>query len=180
LDKHLFIKNKNELQISNKTPDTFVSNAGDLYTWIWITAADPVRVLALRNTKNVLESIRDPKPISFDTHSKFISTYDQRDRVDFVCIHHLSGDYIGSVNINRTLYGYELGKYIGNPDYLGRRLALPMTKSFLIYVASHFKPPLNIVAVTRIENERNIRLNKNLGFVIVGIVDSRYYLMKKK
>ncbi len=179
MGRSLFLENKNDLQISNKTPDTFVSDAGDLYTWIWITAADPDRVLALRNAKNVLEKVRDAEPISFEAHGKFISTYSQRNRVDFVCIHHLSGDYIGSVNINRTQHGYELGKYIGNKDYLGKHLALPMTKSFLIYVSNYFKPPPTIVAVTRTDNDKNIRLNKKLGFKIVGIVDSMYYLMKK-
>ncbi len=68
----------------------------------------------------------------------------------------------------------ELSKYIGNEKYLGKGYALEATDTLINYAFSNIGIDY-IYAITRSDNEKNIKLNLKLGFKIYELPDSMDY-----
>ncbi len=173
-----FILAKKKLILSGNVPDTFALLNGDVYSWVWITCADAQKLLEIRNAPHVLEKMRNQTTISIDVHNNFLKNYLEMERVDFVCVHRASGNYVGGFNMSKTSYGYEIGKYIGDQKYLGQGLAVAMCNSFLEYVNVNLKFIDRVVAVTKITNHININLNFKIGFKIKKLIENEYWLME--
>jgi len=172
-----FLKIKNSLMDGHITPNKFLGSNGENFIFIWLPTANDSKLLEIRNAEHVLKEIKNSLPIALDTHKRFKINYPLIDRLDFICLHELSGDYIGGINIAKTRHGYEMGKYIGNQKYLGLGLAYSMSCSFIEYIKVNIGHLEEIKAVTKITNIKNINLNFKLGFRIVKLVDDNYWLM---
>ncbi len=174
------INAKLKLMAVNKIPDSFITNLGHEYEWIWLTSSDVNQLLNLRNAEHVLSNMRNTSPISEVEHLDFLKKYNTLQRVDFILLDKENGQYVGGMNISLATYGFEIGKYIGNKDYLGQGIAYPMSRSFLHFVKECISDIGKIRAVTRMDNYKNINLNFKLNFKIIQLVDRNYWLMEMK
>jgi len=174
------INTKLSLISDNKVPSSFVTNSGQAYEWIWLPSSDVKQLLIMRNAEHVLSNMRNTSPITKETHLDFLQKYDSLQRVDFILQNKESGLYVGGMNISLTSYGFEVGKYIGNADYLGRGLAYPMSMSFIRFVKENISEIIKIRAVTKLDNYKNINLNFKLEFKIIQLVEENYWLMEIK
>ena len=136
--------------------------------------------MTVRNAAHVLSNMRNTENIRVEEHYKFLELYNSLERIDFVLVDKNNGVYVGGMNIFQTHHGFEIGKYIGNPDYLGRGISYPMSISFIKFVNKNLKEIPKIRAVTKTDNFKNINLNFKLGFKILGRVENNYWLMEKK
>ena len=177
-----FITNKKLLQSQNLCPNIFFDRYGRKYSFNWIDNCPIDLVLSLRNADTVIQQMTKRNKITQEQHHKFIQVYSSLPRIDFMIRDDDANQYIAGVNVNLTNLGLELGKYIGNPDYLGRGVGLSMTHAFLDYLTKNFisfSPVMTIYARTLRLNSRNINLNMKLGFQIHKSIDSELILMKK-
>lgn len=172
------VKTKNQLLCERKVPNDFSTQYGDTYTWSWLPRANVQSLLNIRNAGHVLGHMRNKSPITEEMHLDFLRKYESLPRIDFILQHHDSGKYVGAVNISLTDYGFEIGKYIGNENFLGKGIAFPMTKNFLTYIDENVNEIRKIRAVTKITNYKNINLNFKLGFQIIESVEHDYWLME--
>jgi len=172
------INTKLNLLNNNKVPPSFTTNLQEKYDWIWLPSADVTQLLNMRNAEHVLSNMRNPSRITQEAHLEFLQKYNDLQRVDFILIHNSSGEYVGSMNISLTGYGFEIGKYIGNVNYLGRGISHPMSMSFIQYLKDNLSEITKICSVTRLNNYKNINLNFKLGFRIISLVEERYWLME--
>ena len=110
----------------------------------------------------------------------FLQKYKSLQRVDLVLVNRDKKQYVGGMNISLSTYGFEIGKYIGNADYLGKGIAYPMSMSFMRFVKENLSEISKIRALTRLDNYKNINLNFKLGFRIIQRVKENYWLMEVK
>jgi RimJ/RimL family protein N-acetyltransferase len=165
---------------ANYVPDSFVTSLNETYEWIWLPYSDANQLISIRNEEHVLLNMRSTLPITINDHLNFLESYSSFQRIDFVLVDKDSRQYVGGMNISQTSHGFEIGKYIGNPAYLGKRIAYQMSLSFIAFVKKHLKEINKIHAVTKIDNFKNINLNFKLGFRIIRCVEEDYWLMELK
>lgn len=172
------LSSKSQLILNNKVPNSFKTYTNETFEWIWLINADARHLLDIRNREHVLLSMRNNSPILLEAHLKFLKTYMTLPRIDFVLVNKDTDQYVGGMNISLTGHGFEIGKYIGNLDYLGKGIAYPMSKKFIRYINDNVSEIKNIFAVTKIDNAKNINLNFKLGFKIIRRVENDYWLME--
>ena len=148
------------------------------FEFAWIDRVAAGAVLALRNAAHVRVQMRSQDPISPADHARFLATYPQADRYDFVLIDTSSGRPAGTFYVTGLTSTPALGKYIGSPEYLGRGLARKAAARLLEFCRSQGGLK-RITAVTRRDNARNIALNTRLGFEPAGI-DGDYVVMTRE
>jgi hypothetical protein len=166
MNKNDFIAKKNLLRNQNSNPDICEDRQGRKYTFEWIDKCPFDSILKLRNAESVLQFMVDKNKITLGQHSKFIGTYSSRPRLDFMIREDLTNQYVAGVNIKLTDIGLELGKYIGNSEYLGYGLGIAMTNSFLYFIKNNYTNLLKEITVyarTMSTNVGNINLNKTVG-----------------
>jgi RimJ/RimL family protein N-acetyltransferase len=171
-------KIKSRLIIDNKVPDNFISDSGDAYKWLWLPSSNIKHLLKMRNSEHVLSNMRNTQPIREEEHMEFLKKYDLLQRIDFILQHQDSGEYVGAMYISLSNHGFEIGKYIGNKKFLGKGLAIPMSNLFIDFTKKNIKEIEKIVAVTKINNYKNINLNFKLGFKIIKSVEEESWLME--
>ena len=137
--KSEILKVKNDLILSNTVPDEFKLNSNLSFSFKWIHEVNPTHVLNIRNQPHVLLNMKRSEPITVSEHKYFISKYKETERFDFICFSDLDFCEIGAINIVKSRYGWELGKYIGNVNYLGKKISIPMTKTFFNYIRNEVK-----------------------------------------
>ncbi len=175
------IKNiKKKLFLNNIVPDYFITNLNETYDWIWLPSSDAKQLMNLRNAEHVLSNMRNTMPITLEAHLDFLQKYKSLQRIDLILVNRDSGQYVGGMNISLSSYGFEMGKYIGNKDYLGKGIAYPMSVSFIKFVKKHLIGIEKIRAVTKVDNFKNINLNFKLGFRIIQRVEQDCWLMEIK
>lgn len=131
---------------------------------------DSELIVMWRNQDYIREVSRQDKKISLSEHKKWFK--DSREhRLDYVFIDKKSTVPIGVVSFDYSknsdiLNGYlEMSKYIGNKDYLGKGLAYEVCNALFCFLES--KNSIDgIYAITKKDNNINIKLNTKLGFVI--------------
>jgi len=170
-------KTKSRLILDKKVPNDFISHSGDAYKWLWLPSSDVKHLLDVRNSEHVLSNMRNTSPITEEAHLAFLQKYDSLQRLDFILQHHGSGEYVGGMNISLTSHGFEIGKYIGNEKFLGKGLAFLMSNCFIDFIKENVKEIEKIIAVTKLNNYKNINLNFKLGFKIIKLVEEDYWLM---
>ncbi len=142
----------------------------DEFTFAWVDRCDPERVLALRNMPHVTSQMRSREPITPAQHQAFIQRYGQLDRYDFVLIDNARDRYAGVFYVTGVGSTPEIGKYVGDPQYLGMGIARRATECLLDFCRA--KTDIRrLTSTTRRDNLRNIALNSGLGFVTVGAHD---------
>lgn len=171
------LSSKSQLIVNNKVPNGFTTPLNETFEWIWLTNSVARNLINIRNAEHVLSSMRNSSPISMEAHLEFLQRYMSLQRIDFVLVNKDTDEYVGGMNISLTGHGFEIGKYIGNLDYLGKGIAYPMSQNFIRYVNDNLSEINNIRAVTRLDNAKNINLNFKLGFKIIQRVENDYWLM---
>ncbi len=179
MERIKFLELKQSMRENSRGPNDFKSKNGKTFTFKWIDQVSTEELLAIRNSSNVIKNMRNENSITFKEHEAFLEAYGTLERIDFLCIEQPTNNLAGGICITKTPLGYELGKYIGNADYLGKGIAYPMTKSFLNFVDENITEIESIKAATKITNYININLNFKLGFKIEKCVDNEYWLMKR-
>ena len=174
------LNNKIKLINANYVPDSFVTSLNETYEWIWLPYSDANQLIPIRNAEHVLLNMRSTLPITMNDHLNFLERYNSFQRIDFVLVDKDSRQYVGGMNISQTSHGFEIGKYIGNSAYLGKRITYQMSLSFIAFVKKNLKEINKIRAVTKIDNFKNINLNFKLGFRIIRRVEEDYWLMELK
>ena len=174
------LDNKFKLINGNKVPDSFVTSLNEAYEWIWLPFSDANQLMSIRNADHVLSNMRNTSLITMKAHLNFLERYSALQRIDFVLVDKDRGQYVGGMNISLTSHGFEIGKYIGNSDYLGKGISYQMSLSFISYVKNNLSEITKIHALTRIDNFKNINLNFKLGFKIIQRVEDIYWLMELK
>ena len=173
-----FLELKSNLVHQNKVPSPFCINKIE-FGFKWINSCETLDVLKVRNSKNVIKNLNESKKIQKEIHFDFIKNYLFLERMDFM-IHDLAEEcLIGGVNLNKTLHGYELGKYIGNEHYIGKGIAKVAVSSFLKYVDDFFQEITTIHAKTKKNNFSNIHINESLGFKHYKILEDGFILMQR-
>jgi RimJ/RimL family protein N-acetyltransferase len=174
------INNKLKLMGDNKVPDNFITKLGENFEWIWLPSSDVKQFLVMRNAEHLLLNFRNNLPITMEMHLNYLQKYELLQRIDFVLLDKKNKQYVGVMNFSLTSHGFEIGKYIGNVEYLGRGIAYPMSMSFINFVKENFSGIPKIRCVTRMDNYKNINLNFKLGFRIIQLVEENYWLMEMK
>ena len=174
-----FLNKKEKLITNNKKPLPFYSKDGIFLSLSWITNCKASEVLAIRNAEHVLSSLTKQEKITINDHSKFISQYNKKNRLDFIIKENIENKYIGGVNLVKTNLGWEIGKYIGNKNFEKRGIAKRATESLIIFISEEFKCISKIYSKTKIKNTTNIKLNEILGFRKERILDEDFLLMIK-
>jgi UDP-2,4-diacetamido-2,4,6-trideoxy-beta-L-altropyranose hydrolase len=152
------IQTRDALHRDEVTPDGFES-----FTFAWIDRCDPERVLAVRNQSHVIEQMRSREPVRQADHQAFLDRYGQLDRYDFILIDRDQGRYVGAFYVSNIASAPEIGKYIGDPDYLGKGIAHRAMERLVAFCRSR-AGLRELTSVTRRDNQRNISLNAKLGF----------------
>ena len=141
---------------------SFVDRNGIEFKFEHIVNCNPERVLNIRNNKLVREMMNNSNIISLEEHLKFISDYKKLERSDFIILDKSSSEYVGSINFKKNKDQIEIGKYIGNTDYLKRGIAYESVNCML-RVLKNIKNRPKVFAKTKVNNFRNISLNESLG-----------------
>ena len=147
----------------------------DTFRFAWIDRCREDEVLALRNQPHVTAQMRSQHAITAEDHRSFLGHYPQQDRYDFVLIDASRDRYVGVFYVTHLRSSPEIGKYIGDSDYLGSGVASRATRSLLEFC--RLRTGLRrLGAITRRDNQRNIALNEKLGFRRSG-AEGDYVLM---
>jgi UDP-2,4-diacetamido-2,4,6-trideoxy-beta-L-altropyranose hydrolase len=148
----------------------------DTFTFAWIDRCRAEDVLSLRNMPHVTAQMRSQAPISAADHRRFLDAYSQMDRYDFILIDNNRRRSVGAFYITNVGSAPELGKYIGDPEYLGKGVAHRAAQSLIDFCRTRAGLGY-LMAVTRRDNSRNIALNTRLGFRKMG-ADDAYIVMR--
>jgi UDP-2,4-diacetamido-2,4,6-trideoxy-beta-L-altropyranose hydrolase len=142
----------------------------ETFAFAWIDRCRAADVLALRNMPHVTAQMRSQDVIASADHARFLGAYDRADRYDFILIDRSRDRYVGSFYVTNLASFPEIGKYIGDADYLGKGIARKATARLVDFCRS--KAGLShLTARTRTDNLRNIALNDSLGFRPAGTED---------
>ncbi len=174
-----FLNIKHKLIQSRKLPHPFHSKNGRELTFQWIDLCEPSLILEVRNSRKVVQMSSSNKEVSKKEHNFFIKNYLKIPRIDLIIIDQLTNKYVGSVIINFTKYGLEIGKYIGDKKFLGKGIAYYGMNSFLKFLKIYLSGK-KIVAKTMKSNVVNIHINKKLGFLNIKALDDKYFLMSRR
>jgi UDP-2,4-diacetamido-2,4,6-trideoxy-beta-L-altropyranose hydrolase len=156
------IRTRNALHDAGVHPSGF-----DRFAFAWIDRCRADEVLALRNMPHVTAQMRSRAAIGAAEHRRFLEAYSRLDRYDFVLIDTTRDRYVGMFYVTNVASTPEIGKYLGDPGYLGKGIAARATERLLEFC--HGEAGLHrVVSVTRRGNARNIALNARLGFVPSG------------
>lgn len=173
-----FLERKKKLILLNNVPSSFIKK-DNKYLFRWINHCKENEVLKIRNSFNVVKNLKESKQITAKDHSIFIKNYLSLKRIDFMIEDSKKEILLGGVNLNKTDFGYELGKYIGDENYLGKGIAKKAVSNFLVYIDNSFKEVSKIYAKTRKDNLVNIHINETLGFKISKTLNDDFILMKR-
>ena len=168
----LFIKIKEKLINDNIKPKQFED-----FFFCWIGNVNTNEYLINRNKIRIRKNLKSKKKISILDHNNFIKNYNKLFRIDFVILSKKK-KIIGGVNLKKTNFGYEIGKFISNERYLNKGIAKKATFIFILYIKKFFSIK-KIFSYTNKNNLRNIILNLKLGFKIIRLKEN-FLLMSKK
>jgi UDP-2,4-diacetamido-2,4,6-trideoxy-beta-L-altropyranose hydrolase len=164
------LRTRRALHAAGVCPEGF-----DGFAFAWIDRCREADVLSMRNAPHVLAQMRSRDPVSADSHARFLAAYSEADRYDFVLLEGASGRYAGTFYVTGLRSAPALGKYIGDPAYLGKGLARRATARLIEFC--RLRAGLQrLTAETRQDNARNIALNAALGFELAGM-DGEYAVM---
>tara|TARA_B100000579_G_scaffold437201_1_gene465612 strand:- start:2259 stop:2804 length:546 start_codon:yes stop_codon:yes gene_type:complete len=177
MNKNNFLKIKLDILSNNFVPNSFISKDKQTFYFKWIMRCDSKKLLEIRNSRYVRIMMNDTKPISIKEHNNFLLNYSDLPRIDFIICDKKYNQLIGSVNLNLTELGLEIGKYIGDKNFLGIGIAKQAMIQFLEYLQLYF-PQCSFFSKTKKENIVNIALNEKLGFKFYKKIGKEYILMK--
>lgn len=140
---------------------------------------DSELILSWRNTARILSVSRNKSIITVENHKKwFHSTRESRH--DYLFLDKYNGEPIGVISLEKNnlnsqdLNSFELSKYIGNTNYLGKGIAYEATKTSLNYFKNKEIVEF-FYSITQIDNVINIKLNEKIGFKIEDFPDYLNY-----
>lgn len=148
--------------------DRFKTDNFEFVNYTQLTVEEMRVLLDGRNNPEIRKWMYNPEPIAWEDHVNYIKSLKTRKDCVYWAIFY-EGKMIGSQCLNpyeiATKIGYS-GKFLF-PKSQGKGLGYKYTYEFLRYVFSN--GIVNAInAETKISNERNIKVNKSLGFVEIG------------
>ena len=161
-------------------PPQFKSRLDSTIEYWWIDKVAPETTLELRNADHVRKALIPDNKIELSDHEKFLENYASLPRIDFLLKDLRANTFFGGVNLVETDIGLEIGKFIGKRGYLGQGLAKLATFHFIQFLKVNLRDETDIYAKTKINNKKNIELNKSLGFSCLDKIDAEFVLMFKK
>ena len=173
-----FLRTKKMLIENNKVPPNFKDKVNEEYSFFWISDCQTEEVLKIRNNKNVIKNLIEKKEISKANHEVFIKNYFNLFRIDFI-IKNTNDNYIGGVNIVNKNNIWQIGKYIGNDEFLNKGIAKQMTINLIEFFKINFPDNKEIYSITKSSNKINIIVNQKIGFELDSKINSDFVLMKK-
>ena len=173
-----FLRTKKILIENNKVPTNFKDKGNEEYSFFWILDCQTEEVLKIRNNKNVIKNLIEKKEISKSNHELFIKNYFKLFRIDFI-IKNKKDNYVGGVNIVNRNNIWQIGKYIGNNQFLNKGIAKQMTINFINFFQINFPENKEIYSITKSSNKINIIVNQKIGYEIDSKINSEFVLMKK-
>jgi len=178
IHKEIIALKKNLLR-SSLYPKSFEDSDNKTYSFKSIIECSPELVLSVRNAKHVLKFMADKHEISLSEHIEFLDSYSNLPRLDYMIISENS-EIVGGVNIVLTRERLEIGKYIGNPNYLRKGIAKLSILSLINFINEFLPEDSEIFARTMANNYVNIALNEKIGFKVCSITDKNGFLLMKK
>lgn len=171
------VKFKQDLIRLNIVPSTFYCKNGKKFSFYWLPDCPTNEVLALRNAPNVLSQMSSPDIITAEEHNSLLATYLKKQRFDFILYCDTSCEWVGGVNVVKSFYGLEIGKYIGKSAYLGNGIAKKATLALIDYLSLILPSKTEIIARTKADNWINISLNMSIGFSTKKYLPDDFILM---
>ena len=168
------MQTRNALLSANRTPAGF-----DEFAFAWIHTCRSAEVLTLRNMPHVVSQMTSREPITDDDHRKFLGGYGGLSRYDFVLVDRRRHQYVGAFYVTHLDSLPQIGKYVGDPAYLGKGIAYKAMRSLLDYCRCQ-AGLCRIAAVTRRDNTANIALNHKLGFHEAGVAMGDFIMMEQE
>tara|TARA_B100000579_G_scaffold338826_1_gene290146 strand:- start:589 stop:1116 length:528 start_codon:yes stop_codon:yes gene_type:complete len=168
---------KKSLMEQNIVPNDFKIYKGTIFQYRWITDHKSDEILKGRNEKHVLNEFPENVRINRKIHKAFIEDYNNLARLDFVISPSMSDEIVGALYVIVHDGELEMGKYIGNINYLNKGVASAATSSFIEFIKKYF-PLHDLVAVTKKTNTNNIKLNMKKKFFIEKDLNNGFIKMR--
>ena len=175
--KEDFMSTKKSLMEQNIVPNDFKIYKGTIFQYRWITDHKSDEILKGRNEKHVLNEFPENVRINRKIHKAFIEDYNNLARLDFVISPSMSDEIVGALYVIVHDGELEMGKYIGNINYLNKGVASAATSSFIEFIKKYF-PLHDLVAVTKKTNTNNIKLNMKKKFFIEKDLNNGFIKMR--
>ncbi len=175
------IDNKGIKRISKKISMAFISEYnidGERLILRPLKEKDTSSILKWRNDIDIRKWMINQDIISRESHLNWFKS--KRNRFDFIIEEKVTNKPIGTLNLKlKSNSEAELGKLIGEKQFLGKGYA---KESFKLLVSFAFRNLYlkKLFIHTKVNNEKNIMLNKKLGFKIekeLVINSSKVYKM---
>lgn len=96
-------------------------------------------------------------------HLKWFKDYFKKKRIDYLIFEKKAKEFIGSLHFKIHSDELELGKFIANPRFLGKKYGLEASNKWIKFGINQLGYQ-RIIAITSKKNVININLNKKLGF----------------
>ena len=122
------------------------------------------KLYALRNEiSNKKMFFKEKNSFSKSVHKKWYKNYYEKKRIDYLIYEKKYRKFIGSLNYKINLNELELGKFIANQSFLGKKYGFESSSEWIKFGIN--KLGYNrIISTTSKKNVTNINLNKKLGF----------------
>jgi len=137
-------------------------------------------IIKWRNDPTINKNFISKNIITKDSQKTFLNNYNNLDRLDLVLINIDTNSPIGIFSIKNLSHRPEIGKIIGEKEFLGKGIAKKATMELIKFVFEQLDI-ITIYAITQKSNLVNISLNRKIGFEIVEeqlIEGNSYYLMR--
>ena len=96
-------------------------------------------------------------------HLKWFKDYFEKKRIDYLIFEKKAKEFIGSLHFKIHSDELELGKFIANPRFLGKKYGLEASNKWIKFGINKLGYE-RIIAITSKKNAINVNLNKKLGF----------------
>ena len=178
------IDNKGILRISKKISKAFISEysiTGQRLNLRPLKEKDTFNIIKWRNDIDIRKWMINQDIISKESHINWFNS--RKNRFDFIIEEKTTNKPIGTLNLKlKSNSRAELGKLIGEKEFLGKGYA---KESFMLIINFAFENLYlkKLCIYTKVNNEKNIMLNKKLGFKIekeLNINSSKVYKMSLK
>lgn len=98
-----------------------------------------------------------------ENHLKWFKDYFYHNRIDYLIYVKKHKKFIGALSYKIDNDKTQIGKYISNKDFKGKKYGFEASKKWLSFGVNKLNLP-KVIAVTHKKNDININLNKKLGF----------------
>ena len=135
------------------------------------------KLYTLRNAiSNKKMFFKENNLFSKSVHKKWYKNYYEKKRIDYLIYEKNYKKFIGSLNYKINFSELELGKFIADQSFLGKKYGFESSSEWIKFGIN--KLGYNrIISITSKKNVTNINLNKKLGFKEINDIDNLWKKM---